>query len=34
VAVESVVDAPVLMAVMAIVGSPMVEIDEEEEPIF
>jgi hypothetical protein len=34
VVVEPVVDAPVLMAVMAIIGSPMVEIDEEEEPIF
>jgi hypothetical protein len=34
VVVEPVVDAPVLMAVMAIVGSLMVEIDEEEEPIF
>jgi hypothetical protein len=34
VVVEPVVDALVLMAVMAIIGSPMVEIDEEEEPIF
>jgi hypothetical protein len=31
---ESVLDSPVPMAAISIVGSPMVEIDEEDEPIF
>jgi hypothetical protein len=34
VVIESVVDSPVTMATMPIVGSLMVEIDEEEEPNF
>jgi hypothetical protein len=32
VVVEPVVDSPVTMAAMSIIGSPMAEIDEEEEP--
>jgi hypothetical protein len=34
VVVESVVESPVPMAAMSIVGSPMADIDEEVEPIF
>jgi hypothetical protein len=31
---EPVVNSPVLITVMSIVGSPMVEVDEEFEPVF
>jgi hypothetical protein len=31
---EPVVDSPIPMATMLIVGSPMTEVDEEVEPIF
>jgi hypothetical protein len=34
VVVELVVESPVTMAKISIVGSPMAEIDEEEEPVF
>jgi hypothetical protein len=34
VVVEHVVDSPVTMSAMAIIDSPMAEIDEEEEPVF
>jgi hypothetical protein len=32
--VEPIVDSPVHVATASIVGSPMVEVDEEKEPIF
>jgi hypothetical protein len=34
VAAEPVVDSPIAMAATPIIGSPMAEINEEEEPIF
>jgi hypothetical protein len=34
VVVELIIDSPVPMAIISIVGSPMVEINEEDEPNF
>jgi hypothetical protein len=31
---EPVADSPILMAAIPIVGSPMIEVDEELEPVF